>query len=78
MAVIVYSSNTKYSIEKGAFATVSEGHLFVYESGNGIPRDVVAVFAPGLWERFVRDGSVVRSKSGNTATLTGDVVAATS
>jgi len=75
MAVIVFSDNTKYTIAEGEYATVTDGHLRVYEAGTEIARHIVAIFAPGKWERFVRDGSVVAKKSGNNAVaLTGNKV----
>ncbi|MBW4816106.1 hypothetical protein SAMN02799641_03017 [Rhodococcus erythropolis] len=77
MAGIVYISDIeKISFAEAAYATVSDGHLFVYENGGHQPNNVLATFAPGKWARFVRDGSAVRSKNGHHAALSVDAVPA--
>ncbi|MFF2056348.1 hypothetical protein [Rhodococcus qingshengii] len=75
MAGIVYVSDIeKYSFADAVSASVSDGHLFVYEYGNPQPNHVLATFAPGTWVRFVRDGSAIRSKNGHHTALTVDAV----
>lgn len=70
MAGIVYGpDNTKYSFANAEFAAVTDGHLSVYERGNRRPEDVLAVFSPGRWFRFVRDEAAVVTQGSTSRTL---------
>lgn len=74
-AGIVYApDNKKYSFADAAYAAVTDGHLHVYQEGNPVPSNILAMFAPGKWFRFVHDEATVLTQGSTSRTLKVSVV----
>ncbi|MFD6513842.1 hypothetical protein [Rhodococcus sp. NPDC060176] len=77
MAGIVYGPDNKsYSFQDAAYASVTDGHLHVYQDGNPVPQNVLAVFAPGKWFRFTHDEAAVLTQGNTSITLKASVASA--